>query len=312
MSRLKRRVSTALALIRLGRLHFLVGGFVLHGLGIAIALYQGAAWHPLAFLWGQIVITATQIMTHYANDYFDLAADRANQTPTQWSGGSRVLVEGALPPSVALRTAQCMAIIALAANLILSVLIRPGVPTFLLLAAAQAGAWFYSAPPLSLHSRGLGELAVIITVPLLTPLTGYYLQAGHFDLLPLLAVVPLCAIQGAMLLAIEFPDAEGDRAVGKRTLVIRLGAHRAKNLYVFLVSASFVSLPVLVAAGLPPLVGLAAAAFLPLALMLLWQVHRGDWRMPQRWNRFGFHTILLLMGGSAAECAAFILLIGLR
>ena len=48
-------------------------------------------------------MTAAQLMTHYANDYFDLEADRANRTPTRWSGGSRVLPAGVLPPRVALR-----------------------------------------------------------------------------------------------------------------------------------------------------------------------------------------------------------------
>ena len=38
-------------------------------------------------------------------------------------------------------------------------------------------------------------------------------------------------LQVAMLLAIEFPDAEGDRAVGKRTLLVRLGVERTARLY---------------------------------------------------------------------------------
>ena len=80
---------------------------MLYGLGAAVATRQ----HSLdvrAYVWGQAAITATQLMTHYANDYFDLAADRANTTPTQWSGGSRVLAEGALSPRVALWAARVL------------------------------------------------------------------------------------------------------------------------------------------------------------------------------------------------------------
>ena len=51
-------------------------------------------------------MTSFQLMTHYANDYFDLEADRANQTPTTWSGGSRVLPAGELSPRVALIAAS--------------------------------------------------------------------------------------------------------------------------------------------------------------------------------------------------------------
>jgi 1,4-dihydroxy-2-naphthoate octaprenyltransferase len=302
-------LATAQALIKLGRLHFLFGGVLLYLLGVAIAVYAGSPLNVATLLWGQLAVTATQLMTHYANDYFDLAADRANRTPTDWSGGSRVLVNGALPPRLALHMALLLAAIALLANLILSVIVRPGLLTFVLLASAQCAAWCYSAPPLRLHSRGLGELTTALIVTLLTPLTGYALQAGQLDLLPVLAALPLCGCQFAMLLAIEFPDADGDRVVNKRTLVILLGMAGAMRLYVVIIGFIYVALPVLVWSGLPELVAWAAAATSPLALWLLYRVWRGDWRNPRRWNGFAFHTILLLISMSIAELAAFAWLI---
>jgi 1,4-dihydroxy-2-naphthoate octaprenyltransferase len=302
----------ALALIKLGRLHFLFGGVLLHLLGVTIALYADTPFDITAFIWGQVAITATQLMTHYANDYFDLAADRANQTPTDWSGGSRVLVSGVLPPRLALHMALLLAAVALLTNLVLSVVVSPGLLTFSLLAGAQCAAWFYSAPPLRLHSRGLGELTTMLVVTLLTPLTGYALQTGRVDLLPLLAALPLGGCQFAMLLAIEFPDAEGDRAVNKRTLVVSLGAVGAMRLYVVVICAIFAALPLLVWGGLPSPVAWAAAAVSPLALWLLYRVWRGDWRNPQRWNGFGFRTILLLIFMTIAELAAFVWMIVTR
>src|SRR6185503_17692327 len=96
------RVVTALiAFLRLGRPLFLGGGFLMFGLGAAIAAWHGHAIVPRRYALGQLAVTALQLMTHYANDYFDYDADRANLTPTRWSGGSRVLVEGALPRSAA-------------------------------------------------------------------------------------------------------------------------------------------------------------------------------------------------------------------
>ncbi|MBK8020853.1 MAG: prenyltransferase [Chloroflexi bacterium] len=304
--------ATALALIRLGRLHFLAGGVLLHLLGVAMALYAGAPLNVAALLWGQIAITATQLMTHYANDYFDLDADRANRTPTNWSGGSRVLVERAVPPHLALRVALGAASVALVANLVLSLVVQPGLTTFALLGLAQLAAWFYSAPPLRLHSRGLGEATTMIVVTLLTPLTGYALHARRVDLLPLLVSAPLCCIQFAMLLAIEFPDAEGDRLAGKRTLVVTFGGATAIRLYVGFVVPPFLILPALVVLGLPAANALAVALLLPLAIGLLWHARRGDWRRPERWNGFAFHTIVLLMASAAAQFGALLLLIGTR
>jgi 1,4-dihydroxy-2-naphthoate octaprenyltransferase len=220
-----------IAFIRLGRLHFLIGGLVLHALGVAVALYDGAVLDMRALFWGQIAITATQLMTHYANDYFDLEADRANRTPTRWSGGSRVLPDRALLPQTALVAALILALIAAIAALVAALIVRPGVVSLVLLLFCLLLAWGYSAPPLQLHSRGLGELTTSILVPGLTPLVGYYLQSGRFSLLPFLTVAPLCFLQFAMLLAIEFPDEVGDREAGKRTLVVRLDAGRAARLW---------------------------------------------------------------------------------
>ena len=90
------------AFLRLGRPHFLVGGLLLFALGSLLAAESGAGLDWQRYLCGQGVITAAQWMTHYSNDYFDLDADRANSTPTRWSGGSRVLVSGLIAPRAAL------------------------------------------------------------------------------------------------------------------------------------------------------------------------------------------------------------------
>lgn len=300
-----------IAFIRLGRPHFLIGGFLLHALGAIIAVYGGAGFDLAAFVWGQVAITTTQLMTHYANDYFDLEADRANETPTNWSGGSRVLIDGSLPAHTAHLTALVLAIIAFAAVLILSIVIRPGVVTFALFFGAQLLAWFYSAPPIRLQARGLGELTTAIVVTLLAPLAGFYLQAGEITTLPLLAVVPLCCFQFAMLLAIEFPDAAGDRLSNKRTLVVRFGASFAARLYVALLLIAYTLLPLLVAAGLPATVALSVMLVSPLGLWQVWRFMRGAWRDPNRWNSLAFYSIVLLVATSAAELAAFALLLGL-
>jgi 1,4-dihydroxy-2-naphthoate octaprenyltransferase len=301
--------SVILQFIRLGRPLFLVGGFLLHGLGVAMALYSGATLDGGALVWGQVAITAIQLMTHYSNDYFDVAADRANQTPTQWSGGSRVLVESQLPPAVALAAALLLTGVALVAIVVLGVAVRPGWVTFALLLLALALAWAYSTPPANLHSRGVGELSVAILVTGLTPLVGFYLQSGRLALLPLLAVLPLACLQFAMLLAINFPDAAGDAVVGKRTLVVRRGAAWAARLYVLVLLAAYAMLPLLVAAGLPALVALAVCLPLPLAVWQGWRMGRGAWANPPQWGSLAFWSVGLLMGTAAAEFVAFALLV---
>ncbi len=194
--------------IRLGRPHFLLGGFLMHVTGAAMAGVAGYAVDLTVAAWCQLAISATQLAAHYANDYFDLEADRNNLTYTHWSGGSRVLPGGLLPPRVALISALALTTLGMAASLPVTHL-RPGLLPLVLVAAVSS--WSYSAPPLRLHSSGAGELVVAAIVTLLTPATGYYAQAGMLPpLRDFLYLLPLTCIQVAMLLAIELPDAEGD------------------------------------------------------------------------------------------------------
>jgi 1,4-dihydroxy-2-naphthoate polyprenyltransferase len=297
-------VSRFLAFIRLGRPKFLVGGFVLYGLGAALAVKEGAAFDLARFLWGQLVVTAAQLMTHYANDYFDLEADIANRTPTQFSGGSRVLVGRTLRPVVALRAARVLALIAGGAAVVLAR--RAGGMVFPLAIATIGLAWGYSAPPLRLCARGLGEVTTALVVTLLVPLLGYVLQARALAVPIFLAAALPCALQFAMLLAIEFPDAVGDRATGKRTLVVRMGAPAAARLYAVVTIGAFGALPFFAHGGLPARVAAAPALLAPVAVWQALRVARGAYGDPARWESVALWSVALLIASSGLELAATI------
>jgi 1,4-dihydroxy-2-naphthoate polyprenyltransferase len=270
-----------------------------------MALAAGAPLRLPALLWGQAAVTAVQLMTHYCNDYFDLAADVANQTPTRWSGGSRVLPEGLLAPGVALWSAAGLAALGLGIALRLAAVVRPGWGAFLLIALSLLLAWGYSAPPLRLHSRGLGELTSAFVVTGMTPLLGFYLQAGRLGP-ELLGALPLCCMQFAMLLAIEFPDAAGDAAAGKYTLVVRLGGPKAARLHAIALLGAYAPLPLLMHLGLPPLVAVSVGLGTPVAVWQSRRLLRGAWADQRRWDSLGLWTIVLLMGTTAAELLAFL------
>jgi 1,4-dihydroxy-2-naphthoate octaprenyltransferase len=299
-------VSRLDAFVRLGRPIFLLGGFVLYGLGAAVAAYLG---HPVdwtRFAWGQVAVTATQLMVHYSNDYFDLEADQANATPTQWSGGSRVLPRGELPRWVALAAALTFTAIALLATAVLDSKLATGATTTALLFAALVLSWEYSAPPFRFHSSGLGELVAMTIVTLIVPLVGFCAQVGRLELLAVVSAAPLCFLQFAMLLAVEFPDEAGDTVVGKRTLVVRLGAKRAAGLYVASIVLAYALLPFWSRLGLPVSNALGLCIALPLAAWLGWRVVRGEYREPQHWNRFAFASATLVTISALLEVGIYI------
>ena len=296
----------AVFFLRLGRPLFLAGGFALYLLGVAMALYMGASLNLAILVWGQVAVTTVQIMTHYSNDYFDLDADRANQTPTRWSGGSGILPAGYVTPALALATARVAGLLALGVSLWLALALPTGSLTLPLLLLALFLGWTYSAPPLQLHSTGFGELTAALLITGLTPLVGFYLQAGFMSLLPLLSVLPLVILQFIMLLLIEFPDARGDAAVGKDTLVVRLGPARAARLLQAIIAAYAVLLPLLAFAGMPALVvGILALFNAPALVWLTYRLRQGVWARSEWWNWLGFVGVALVVGSTLVQLAAF-------
>jgi len=295
------------AFLKLGRPHFLIGGFLLFALGAALGTLHGAHLDWRRYAWGQGVITAAQWMTHYSNDYFDLEADRSNSTPTRWSGGSRVLVSGTVAPRVALTASLLLCVAAILAALGLA--LRPGSPQFVLPLALLiiTLSWCYSAPPLRLLSRGLGEATTALVVTVLTPLLGFYSQVGVWRSPLLLACFPLACLQFGMLLTIELPDAAGDAAQGKQTLVVRHGAEWAARAIVGLSLAAFGALPFLFLAGLPMTMVALAALPAPLAAWQAVRLWRGAFRDPTRWESLALCSVALLVTTTVAELSGAVL-----
>ncbi len=256
-----------LAFVRLSRLKFLAGGLVGGGLGAALAyLTSGAfAWGP--FVLAQATIGAFHLMTHYANDYFDREGDaRAVRTP--FSGGSGALVDGSLPPLAGLQAALACAALGVAGCVALVV---AGLQLAAGLAAAIGVlAWAYSAPPLRLLARGLGELDSALVVAVLVPLCAFAAQTRTLTPLALAATLPGAAAMLAMMLAVEYPDVEADSAAGKRNLVVRLGERRALPLAYAACALIYLGVGLAILAGAPPALAILEALTLPLA----WQFAR--------------------------------------
>jgi 1,4-dihydroxy-2-naphthoate octaprenyltransferase len=266
------RVSAILAFVRLSRPLFLYGGFAGVALGAAVARATGLRIGAAEYLWVQAMVTSFQLMVHYANDYFDREGD-ARAEPTAWSGGSGVLTAGALHPRVALGAALLCAAagLAIAARFALA---GNAAVAWLGLAIAVL-AWCYSAPPVRLAARGLGELDTALVVAVLVPVAGYAAFAHRLGDPPASAVTSTALAMFAMMLCVELPDAGCDRAAGKRNLVVRLGPARAWQLItlatVIGVAHAFV-LAYRLGAG-PRLLALGPCALAALALLRL---VRGD------------------------------------
>jgi len=173
---------------------------------------------------------AMQLYIVFLNDWADQRADALNDTPTIFSGGSRVLVEKHLSPPALLYAGLSAGLLVIALGLLSSFFYnRPWAP--IVFAVGLALLWAYSLPPLRLNYRGGGELLQTFGVGLVLPIAGFYVQSGHF---PATAPSPLISQLSAYLylqlcaaIAFALPDEEADRRADKRTLATLLGTKKA-------------------------------------------------------------------------------------
>ena len=209
-------------LLRVGRPQFLIAGLALFVFGALLAVRLGAPFSLARLLLGYLVVLPAQLSVHYSNDYFDVAADRSGAS-TLVSGGSGVLLE-----HPELRTPVkwiAVALIVCSLGMGLVFLQRYAYPFWIFgfVAIGNLVGWCYSAPPLRLSSRGLGEPAYTFTGGLLIPGMGYLAMNRTLNLAGASLLMPLLLYGLASILSVENPDVEADRLGGKRTWPARKG-----------------------------------------------------------------------------------------
>jgi 1,4-dihydroxy-2-naphthoate octaprenyltransferase len=251
--------------LRATRLPFLTATFVPILLGIAVAGWTNGFswWLALLTLIGGACI---HLGLNVANDVFDTTsgADAANVNPTQFSGGSRVVHYGLL----SLREIALLSFGFYAVGIAIGVGLAAarGWDLLWLGVAGALLSLFYTAPPLRLVHRGVGEIVVALGFGPIMTLGAYFVQAQEYDLEPLLASLPVGILIALVLYVNEVPDRPADAKAGKRTLPVRFSKDAIVNGYAAAVALAFGLIVVFAVAGWivrPALIALAAA---PLAL----------------------------------------------
>lgn len=189
------------------------------------------------------VAFALQIASNYANDY----ADGVRGTDMNRLGPERLVASGRATPTEVKRAAYTAFGVAVFLGLYL-VLISAQLWLLIVGAAAIAAAWMYTASSRPYGYAGWGEASVFVFFGPVAVLGTMLTQAGEIRWWAVLASCGVGLWACALLLVNNIRDIEGDALAGKRTLAVRLGDYRSRQLF-----AAFVTLPVILAV----LVGLA-------------------------------------------------------
>lgn len=235
-------------------------------IGLASVVYSGLRLN--AFLAGMTLLLA--LLVHAAvnvlNDYYDAlnGTDDANtERLFPFTGGSRFIQNGILTRGETARFGYAMLVAAMAGGLWLAT--KAGTGLLLIGASGIFVGWAYSAAPLKLNSRGLGELCVL--AGFLGVVVGAdFVQRGTFELAPALIGLPYALLVTNLLYINQFPDRKADAAAAKKHWVVRLPLPFAVRVYPLLSGLALgILLTLQQRAMIPPAALLSA---LPLLLSL--------------------------------------------
>lgn len=253
-------------IIRMTRPAFLLLTVVACVLGTATAAACGCGLDPGLALTAGVLAVLAHAAGNVINDLHDArnGADAANLQPmTPFAGGSRLIQQGLVSERQTAEVAWGLMLLVALGGLWLAVKTGGGlIPLGL---AGLGLAWAYSAPPLKLMSRGLGELAVGL-VWFLVVIGADYVQRRQFFLIPASAAASFALLTMAVLLINSLPDAFSDAQVGKHTTAVRLGADGSYVLYVLLVLLAHGWLALSVWWLIPPVQAVWGLLSLPLSL----------------------------------------------
>ncbi len=233
---------------------FLLAGVFPYLLGAAVAYHEAGAIEWWLLVVGLVGILSLSAGIEGMNEYFDskIGGDRvfarAGRLPAWWSLPVGLLGFG-LTFLVALYLTRLR-----------------GWPLLGFALLGVTAALAYLMPPVRLSYRGLGEAVIAISYGPGLTLGSFYLQTGHLSwtcmqasLLPMLLIL-------ALSLANEVPDFYGDRLVGKRNLIVRVGRKKGVYLYGTTVVLCFALIAVGVFTGSFPRLLWFGLVLVPLAL----------------------------------------------
>ncbi|MDA4125368.1 MAG: prenyltransferase [Thaumarchaeota archaeon] len=199
---------------------------------------------PLLYVLTLGGMVAFHAATNVLNDFFDVrhGVDREGTGTTKYRVHPAAF--GQTPLTTILGFSLGLYALTLLAGLYLASVSNLSI--LMVLGAGIVGSVFYTADPVVLKARALGEVTVFAMWGLLIPLGSYVVQTGAYSWAPVLAALPIGILVALVLLANNIRDIAYDGSMKNRTLAVVLGAPTAAKVYAALLGLTYL----LVVAGI--------------------------------------------------------------
>ncbi len=285
-------------LVSITRANFLPLTIVIVFAGIAAAFYSHRTFLPFDAALVMVGALLTHASVNAFNNYFDYRSKIDAKTPkTPFSGGVDILVRGMMKPSEAL-----------------------AVSIFCIICAALIGIYFLTRLfsvllPLVVY----GAIIIVLYTPVLSRVHAlseivagsgfglmglgvYATQTGVIDAPGIAILAPITILVALLLFLNEFPDAEADKAGGRRHTVILLGKRSSAWLYVAGQAATYASIILAVVIGAAPTPVLVSLLSLPIAYKAGRITLRNYNRTPNLIPALGSNVIFILSTITLMAC----------
>ncbi|MBA2873926.1 1,4-dihydroxy-2-naphthoate polyprenyltransferase [Thermaerobacillus caldiproteolyticus] len=219
---------------RLTRPHTLTAAFVPVSIGTALAFHETSIRVSL-FIAMLVASLLIQAATNMFNEYYDYK--RGLDSPESVGIGGAIVREGVHP-----KTVLSLAISFFAVAMLIGVYICMNSSWWLSLVGSicMAAGYFYTGGPVPIAYTPFGELAAGFFMGLLIILISFFIQTGEVTSVAIFVSIPIAILVGAILLANNIRDLDGDKKNGRKTLAILVGRINAIRILAGMFTVSFI------------------------------------------------------------------------
>ena len=196
--------------------------FLVFLLGTLFAVISGATFDVYRFIFGYAIVFTAVLAVSYSNNYFDTNTDKYS-TQTAFSGGSKILVEHPELLRLAKWIAAGLFVLSIILGFLFMVVFSYPITFPILVILSNILGWVYTAPPIKLVYRGLGELSTMIAAGFIIPGMGCFVMMGKIDASFVVLAIPFLMYGFAFSINFEIPDINADLRGNKKTLIVRKG-----------------------------------------------------------------------------------------
>jgi len=236
---------------------------------------------------------AIQIGVNFANDLAD--AVHGADGPARL-GPTRAVASGLLAPAEMRR--GILVVFGVAVLLGLYLVAQAGWVVAVIGVLSILAALGYTAGPFPYGYHGLGEVFVFVFFGLVATVGTRYVYDRSIPAAAWMAGIAMGALATAILVANNLRDIDGDRAAGKRTLAVLIGARATRVLYVGLIVIAYAVVGAGIAGGVLPVATVGVLLAVPKASALI----------RRAWHDEGAALVALLVGTARFQLVFALLL----